>query len=326
MLVSVLSLGLGLGVNLTLFTAIRAVFFREPTLDRPARVVGVQPGNSNQFWYLNYRDLRDSGIFETVAGYRQVRLNLRSGGEAERVDGLAVTPNFFEAVRIPLALGRALRRVEAAPEREPRVAVISHAFWRRRFNASPQAVGREMTLNGESFTVIGVLPERYHPVTLLSDPAVYVPVTKTRCCRRSAIARNGNALGVLGWLRPGTTREQAQAAMTNLGAALEQRYPIDNRGMGRPVGSSLWSDGNSAIRPSGSSPRPSSSRYLDWCSSARVPMSRACFWPGPPKAAGDRHPDGTRRRTLPTRPDVARRKLRPGACRGRRRNAAARSG
>src|SRR6478735_7264471 len=62
----------------------------------------------------------------------------------ERVDGLAVTPNFFEAVRVPLALGRAFGTVEAAPEREPRVAVITDAFWRRRFNASPAIVGREM--------------------------------------------------------------------------------------------------------------------------------------------------------------------------------------
>jgi predicted permease len=232
-LVSVLSLGLGLGVNLTLFTAIRAVFFREPTIADRDRVVGAQPGNSNQFSYLNYRDLRDSGIFETVAGYRQVRLNLRSGDEAERVDGLAVTPNFFEAVRIPLALGRAFGAVEAAPEREPRVAVISNAFWRRHFNASPAIVGREMTLNGESFTVIGVLPARYHPVTLLSDPAVYVPVTRL-VLPTIGDRHNGNALGVLGWLRPGTTREQAQAAITNLGAALEQYYPIENRGMSRP--------------------------------------------------------------------------------------------
>lgn len=232
-LVSVLSLGLGLGVNLTLFTAIRAVFFREPTLADRERVVGVQPGNSNQFSYLNYRDLRNSGIFETVAGYRQVRLNLRTGDEAERVDGLTVTPNFFEAVRIPLALGRAFGAVEAAPEREPRVAVISNAFWRRRFNASPAIVGREMTLNGESFTVIGVLPERYHPVTLLSDPAVYVPVTRL-VLPTIGDRNNGNALGVLGWLRPGTTREHAQAAITNFGAALEQHYPIENRGMGRP--------------------------------------------------------------------------------------------
>ena len=66
--ISTLSLGLGLGVNLTLFTAVRGVFFYEPTVAGSSRVVSVQPGNSNQWSYLNYRDLRDSGIFESVAG------------------------------------------------------------------------------------------------------------------------------------------------------------------------------------------------------------------------------------------------------------------
>src|SRR4051812_37174470 len=127
-LVSVLSLGLGLGVNLTLFTAIRAVFFREPTIANRDRVVGVQPGNSNQFSYLNYRDLRDSGIFETVAGYRQVRLNLRTGDQAERVDGLAVTPNFLQAPRLPPAPRRALGAVGPGPQRGPGVGAAPNAF------------------------------------------------------------------------------------------------------------------------------------------------------------------------------------------------------
>src|SRR5262249_49146550 len=79
--VSVLSLGLGTGANLTLFTAIHAVFFYQPTLADADRAVGVEPGNSNQFSYANYRDLRDSGIFERVAGYREVSLNVRTASE-----------------------------------------------------------------------------------------------------------------------------------------------------------------------------------------------------------------------------------------------------
>jgi hypothetical protein len=144
-LVSVLSLGLGLGVNLTLFTAIRAVFFREPTMANRERVVGVQPGNSNQFSYLNYRDLRDSGIFETVAGYRQVLLNLRAGVEVERVDGLAVMPNSFEAVRIPLAPARVRHGGGRAGARAARRRHHRHSR-RRSTRASPSSA--EMTLNG----------------------------------------------------------------------------------------------------------------------------------------------------------------------------------
>ena len=77
LVVSVLSLGLGLGVNLTFFTAVRAIFFHTPSIADPNRVVGVEPGNSNQFSYLNFRDLQESGIFESVAGFRRVTLNLR---------------------------------------------------------------------------------------------------------------------------------------------------------------------------------------------------------------------------------------------------------
>ena len=77
-------------------------------------------------------------------------LNLRTGTETERVGALAVTANFFEFVGIPVALGRSFTGAEATPERHPRVAVLSDPFWRRRFNADPAVIGRELTINGES--------------------------------------------------------------------------------------------------------------------------------------------------------------------------------
>jgi hypothetical protein len=146
--VSVLSLGLGLGVNLTLFTAIGAVFFSEPTMAERDRVVAVQPGNSNQFSYLNYRDLLDSGVFESVMGHRRVQLNLRADAAAERIDGLAVTPNFFEFIGVPMSIGRQFSAAEAVPERQARVAVLSHPFWQRQFGGDAAVIGREITLNG----------------------------------------------------------------------------------------------------------------------------------------------------------------------------------
>ena len=232
-LVSVLSLGLGLGVNLAVFTAIQAVFFYEPTLADPSRVYAVQPGNSNQFSYLNYRDLLDSGIVETAAGSRGVTLNLRTGTETERVAALAVTPNFFEFVGIPVALGRSFTEAEAAPERQPRVAVLSDSFWRRRFNADPAVIGRELTINGESFAVIGVLPDRYRSVRMFEDAGLYVPIS-TLVLPTVNDRSNGNALNVLARLHSETTRAQAQQALTSLGRRLEQAYPMDNANMGRP--------------------------------------------------------------------------------------------
>jgi hypothetical protein len=99
-LTCVFSLGIGIGVNATIFTTLGSVLLHQPTISAPDRVVGVEPGNSNQMSYPNYRDLRDSGIFQDVVGYRMVRANLRADGAAERVSSAAVTGNFFQALAL----------------------------------------------------------------------------------------------------------------------------------------------------------------------------------------------------------------------------------
>ena len=144
-----------------------------------------------------------------------------------------MTGNFFEFVGIPAALGRTFSEAEAAPERQPRVAVLSDPFWRRRFNADPAVIGRELTINGEPFAVIGVLPGRYRSVKMVEDPDLYVPISALVLPTVND-RNNGNALNVLARLHPGTTREQAQQALTALGRQLEQAYPADNANMGGP--------------------------------------------------------------------------------------------
>ncbi len=233
-LVSVLSLGLGIGANLTLFSFLRAAFFYQPEVTEPEQVVGVEPGNSNQYSYLNFRDLQESGIFESVAGFRRVQLNLRIVGEPERVPSLAVTADFFAALGIRAAIGRTFEAAEAAPERQPRLAVLSHAFWQQRFGGSPATIGQSVTLNGEPFDIIGVLPEGHRAITPRADPAIYVPISAL-VLPTIADRSNGNALDVLGRLRPGTTREQAQAAVTVLGQQLAKAYPAYNGGMEQPA-------------------------------------------------------------------------------------------
>lgn len=235
LIVSVLSLGLGLGVNLLLFTMIRAVFFYTPSVADADRVVGVEPGNSNQFSYLNYRDLQASGIFESVAGFRPVQLNLRGTDAVERVQGLAVTANFFEMLGVSTAAGRPFDAAEAEADRQPRLAVLSYRFWQRRFDGSTAIVGQPLTLNNEPFDVLGVLPESYRPVSPAAVPDIYVPLSAL-VLPTIGDRSNGNALGVLGRLHPGSAREQAQAAVTTLGAQLEREYPQVNEGMGQPAG------------------------------------------------------------------------------------------
>ena len=231
--VGVLSLGLGVGVNLALFAGVRSAFFYEPTVADSARVVALRPGNNNQFSYPNYRDLRDSALFESVAGSRRVALTWRSGDAPEPLDAVAVTPNFFEFLGVPPAAGRLFGEAEVMPEAQPRVVVLSYPFWTRRLGANRDAIGRQMVINGEAFAVIGVLSE-VRPITMLQNPDVYVPIS--RLVLPTVASRfNGNALAVLGRLRPGTTEQQALAGLTALGQRLEQTYPVENARMGQPA-------------------------------------------------------------------------------------------
>jgi putative ABC transport system permease protein len=175
--VSVLSLGLGIGLNLTLYAGVTTIFRHQPTMTDAAKVVGIEPGNGRQFSYQNYRDLRDSGTFSDVVGFRMSAMNRRVGNELERLSVLVVTDNFFESLGIRTRLGRTFGAGEAAPERSPRVIVLDHPYWNARFGADPNAIGQTMSLDGELFTVTGVLPEDYRSVTGFMGPSAYVPLS-----------------------------------------------------------------------------------------------------------------------------------------------------
>ena len=233
-LVATLSLGLGIGVNTTLFAALSAIFLRVPTMTDPARVVGVEPGNSNQFSFLNYRDLLDSHTFADLVGSRLTVLNLRSGEQVERVNGLAVTANFFDGLGIGAGLGRVFMRDEAAPEHEPRLAVLSYACWQRRFAGDPAVLGRALNLNGQSFLVLGVLSQHYRSVTGFTAPDVYIPLSALVLPNLNR-RENGNGLAVLGRLPANATLEQVRGAVTALAQQLERTYPKENEGFSQPA-------------------------------------------------------------------------------------------
>lgn len=231
--VSILSLGLGIGLNLTLYSGVTTIFRHQPTMARPSEVVGIEPGNGRQLSFLNYRDLRDGGTFAGVAGFRIAAMNRGTGDELERVGVLVVTDNFFEALGISARLGRTFDGADAAPERSPRVVVVDDVYWRNQLNADPNAVGRTIVLDGEVFTVSGVLAADYRSVTGFMSPRLYVPVSTLTLPTLND--RGSPTLSVLARLAPGDTRERARDAVTAAAAQLERGYPEINEGLSRPA-------------------------------------------------------------------------------------------
>lgn len=231
---AVLSLGLGVGANLALFAGLQSAFFGLPTSPHVARLVGIEPGNSNRFTYPDYRDLRDSAILEDVLGYYPMRLSLQTGDAVEKVMGLAVTENFFSVLGVNVASGREFLPGEAAPEREPRFAILSHSFARRHASVPADLIGQHLTLNGQAFLVLGILPPDHRAVTVVTEPDVYVPLSN-RLIPNLHARQNGIGLAVNGRLPPGSTVRQAETMVTAWGVRREREQPEENPGLGRPA-------------------------------------------------------------------------------------------
>lgn len=222
-MVSALSLGLGIGLNAVLYLMISTIYWHQPTMVAPDRVMGVELGNANQFSYPDYQDLLRSGIFESAAGFRTVGLSLGSGRNVTRASGMAVTSNFFAVLGIKPQLGRVFSATGAAPDREPGVAVVTSGFWRRYLGGDPGAIDRSIVVNGETFTVVGVLADNYRAVTGWMGPDVYVPLSQLTL--PTLDDRQTPSLTVLGRLGPDVTALQAQQAVGALSVSLERAYP-----------------------------------------------------------------------------------------------------
>ena len=184
---SALSLGMGIGLNVVLYLGVTTVFGHEPTMADASTVVGVEPGNANQFSYPDFVELRRGDIFDDVLAFRMTLLNLGTGETKTSIATLAVSPNFFALLGVRAASGGVFDRVAHAPAREPRVAVITHQLKRRLLGVDHPATGETLTVNGHLvsggyFGLLGVAPAigraigpeddrvpNGHPVAMLSD-------------------------------------------------------------------------------------------------------------------------------------------------------------
>lgn len=218
-MVSALSLGLGIGANTLLYMGISKMYGGRPTMRNPKSVVGVELGVGSQFSYPEYDDLVQTGIFDGVLGFRKTAFNFGSKNDLRRVDATVVTGNYFELLGIPVASGRTFSGSEMRPQSEPRVAIVTAGFWRDRLNRDRSAAGKSILLNGEAFTVIGVLPDNYQAVTGWNDRSIYVPVSKLTL--PSLDDRVRTSLTVLARLRASQSISEAEQAVIRFNRRLD---------------------------------------------------------------------------------------------------------
>ena len=259
--VAVLTVALGIGVNTALFTVFDAFALRPlPLLRDPAGLVHIagrdeQGTRQNLFSYPDYLDYRDhSNALAGLAAMNKVAVPLGDAvpggddavlaGQTEYAFLQIVSHNYFAVLGADMALGRALLpEDERAPGAAP-VIVLSHWFWQRHFNADPNVLGQTLRLRGESFTIVGV-SARGFVGTSPDAPAGWVPLMMRDQLlpagswqhRRWLNDRTADAFTLVGRLKPGVTREQAEIDLGRVAQQLAESYP----GAGRKAGVTLTS-------------------------------------------------------------------------------------
>jgi len=228
-IVALLTLALGIGANSAIFSVVNAILLRPLAYKNPDQLVLINhnyqkinlKASVSAFGYAHYRDNAKS--FESLAALTGWAANLTGEGEPERLTGQLVTANFFQMLGSQAAMGRTFAPGEDQ-EGKNRVLVLSYGFWQRRFGGDPNILNKQLTLNGENYTVVGVMPQGFQfgrevgQVNDLWSPIVFTPQ------QLSSNSITNEFLNVLGRLRPGVTQQQAQAELTNIAANLRQQY------------------------------------------------------------------------------------------------------
>ena len=228
--VAVITLALGISANTALFTIVNGVLLNPlpyPHSDELVAVYATTAGvNRGPATYLNFLDWqRQTQTFSSMAIYRGQDYNVTGSGEAERLSGYMISADFFSTLGVKPTIGRTFRPDDDQPGAAP-VVVLSGGLWNRKFGASPGVLGKSLTLNGTSYTVVGVIPSGF--TFYGQDRDVYTPIGQWtdpsfRDRRISVSAR------VIGRMKDNVTLAQAQADMDVVSRNLAAAYPIANK-------------------------------------------------------------------------------------------------
>jgi len=230
--VAVLTLGLGIGANTAIFSVINAVVLRPLPYRDPEQLVTILHDGAKPVAPANFFDLAaQNRSFESVAAAQWWEPNLAGVDQPEHLRGLQLTGRMFQLLGVNPTLGRTFNTDEDQPGHE-HVVVLSYSLWQRRFGGDATVIGRQVSLDGESYTVIGVMPSGFRFAPFWATNAeLWSPLNLAA----RANDRGGQSLRVFGRLRPGVTASSAQAEVNTIFRRLEETYPDTNKGLALTV-------------------------------------------------------------------------------------------
>jgi predicted permease len=228
--IAVATLALGIGASTVIFTVVDAALLRGlPYKDSNALYhlwerTPKADFNKREFSYPDYQDYQQNTVFDGLAAYTGGGALLTGLGEAERIAAPRASANFFSVLGVDPLIGRTFQAGEDVPN-GPRVAVLTYGFWQRRFGGDQSVLGRAITINGDSYTIVGVLPSTFQFALRNSDLWIPYQPTQNQLTRRFLHGTN-----LIGRLKPGVTPEQAQSELNVIASRIEQQFNDSHAG------------------------------------------------------------------------------------------------
>lgn len=230
--IALVTLALGIGVNTAIFSAVDSVLLRPLPFKDPQRLVsvweqGLRIGiNQNEVAPANFFDLRNQNqTFEGIGAFGPQDVNLTGAGDPERLNGQLVTANVLSILGVDAAAGRTFLANEDQSGQH-RVVVLSDAFWQRRFNRDPSILNRNLTLNGEPYTVVGIMPRGFFFPS--REVELWIPWAMGP---EQASGRGDHYLRLVARVKTDASIERANAELESIAGRLAAEYPRTNEGL-----------------------------------------------------------------------------------------------
>src|ERR1043166_52311 len=255
-------LALGIGANTAVFSLVNTLLFAPPSYANPHEVVQLfsqdkkNPKTFRGFSYLLYLDIRaQNTVFSDVTAFNLALVGLGQKGDTRRAFAAIVSSNYFTVLGVPPVRGRVFLPEEETPGRNAAVAIVSYAYWQKH-DLDPAVLGSQLLINGRSFTIVGVAPQKFTGTMQVFSPDVWVPLSVYDQVANDFASENkttiddrkGTQLLILGRLKPGTTAAAAKPALEGLAANLENAFPVEQKNkifMTEPVSRNSVSTGPS---------------------------------------------------------------------------------
>ena len=236
---AILTLALGIGANATIFSMVNTLLLRPLPVKDPGQIQDLFPQQKNdtplvQFSIPNFRDIRSqsTGVYSDVIAHTYGIDGLAVNGKSDRVVTEYVSGNFFSMFGLKPALGRLLLPSEGETPMADPVIVLSYSYWKTRFGGSLGVVGKQVSVDGRSMTVVGVAPEGFTGLNPFVSIQGYMPLAMMPIAGYPADIvsnRQNRTVFVMARLEQGATIKKAQAELDLIGRRLSEQYPSENK-------------------------------------------------------------------------------------------------